>query len=46
MGMYEEMEKETMELLLGALAERTLSGKQEWAGLDYVNVVKRGIEKS
>lgn len=35
MGMYEEIDKETMELLLGALAERTLSGRQEWAGLDY-----------
>lgn len=35
MGMYEDMDKETMELLLGSLAERTLLGKQKWEGLDY-----------
>lgn len=35
MGMYEEIDQETMVLLLGALAERTLAGKQEWEGLDY-----------
>lgn len=35
MGMYEEIDKETMELLLGSLAERTLSGKQKWEELDY-----------
>ena len=35
MGMYEEIDKETMELLLSSLAERTLSGKQKWEGMDY-----------
>lgn len=35
MEMYEEIDKETMELLLDSLAERTLAGKQEWGGLDY-----------
>ena len=35
MGMYEEIDQETMELLLGALAERTLTGKQEWEKLEY-----------
>ncbi len=29
-GMYEEVDKETKELLLDSLAERTLSGKQKW----------------
>ena len=38
MGMYEEIDKETMELLLGSLVERTLSGKQEWEGLDYKQI--------
>lgn len=35
MGMYQEIDKETMELLLGSLAGRTLSGKQKWERLDY-----------
>ncbi len=29
MEMYEEIDKETMELLLGSLADRTLSGRQK-----------------
>ncbi len=35
MEMYEEIDKETMELLIGSLADRTLSGKQKWEELDY-----------
>lgn len=35
MDMYKEIDKETMELLLGTLAERTLAGKQEWEKLEY-----------
>lgn len=33
MNMYEEIYQENMELLLHSLAERTLSGKQEWVEL-------------
>lgn len=35
MNMYEEIYQENMELLLRSLTERTLSGKQEWAELQY-----------
>ncbi len=35
MNMYEEIYRENMELLLRSLTERTLSGKQEWAELQY-----------
>lgn len=35
MNMYEEIYQENMELLLHSLAERTLSGKQEWVELQY-----------
>lgn len=35
MGLYEEIDKETMELLLGSLTERMLAGKQEWGRLEY-----------
>lgn len=33
MNMYEEMDKETKEMLLDTLAELTLSGKQQWEKL-------------
>ena len=35
MNMYEEIDKETMDLLLDSLTSRTLSGKQGWKELDY-----------
>ena len=35
MEMYREIDKETMEMLLDSLADRTLSGKQKWEELDY-----------
>lgn len=35
MNMYEEIYQENMEMLLDSLAERTLSGKQEWVELQY-----------
>ncbi|MCI5509299.1 MAG: hypothetical protein MR436_02420 [Eubacterium sp.] len=33
--MYEEIYQEKMEMLLHSLAERNLSGKQEWVKLQY-----------
>lgn len=38
MNMYEELDKETKEMLLDALAERSLSGKQKWEELDYTPI--------
>ncbi|MFR8171863.1 MAG: hypothetical protein ACLU9Q_13720 [Marvinbryantia sp.] len=38
MNMYEEMDKETKEMLLDTLAELTLSGKQQWEKLDYIPI--------
>lgn len=35
MNMYEELDRETHEMLLQTLAERTLAGKQQWEELDY-----------
>jgi len=35
MEMYKEIDKETMELLRGSLADRTLSGRQKWEEMDY-----------
>lgn len=35
MNMYEEIYQENLEMLLHSLAERTLSGKQEWVELQY-----------
>lgn len=35
MNMYEEIDQETMELLLDALLKRTLEGKQIWENLYY-----------
>lgn len=35
MNMYEEIDKETIELLLDSLTSRTLTGKQEWKELGY-----------
>jgi len=35
MSLYEEIVQENLDILLRSLAERTLSGKQEWTGLRY-----------
>lgn len=35
MNMYEELDRETHEMLLQTLAERTLAGRQQWEELDY-----------